>query len=96
MKLIYVGLWLVLIILGIVFAALNAEQVQLNYYFGNIQLPISLVMSIALLLGACLGVLACLGMIFRSRRDMAKLKKQIEATEKEVVNLRAIPIRDKH
>lgn len=96
MKIIYIGFWIALFILGIVFAVLNTESVKLSYYFGHIDLPVSLVMSIAILVGACLGSLASLGVVMRTKRDMAKLKKQSEMTEKEVLNLRAIPIKDKH
>ena len=96
MKIVYIGFWLILFIVGIVFAVLNTESVQLSYYFGKIHLPVSLVLSIALLLGACLGGLASLGAVLRTRHEMSRLKKQAEITEKEVLNLRAIPIRDKH
>ena len=96
MKIFTIGFWLLLFILGIVFAVLNTETVSLNYYFGRIELPVSLVMSIAMLIGACLGGFASLGAVLRTRRAMAKLKKHSEMTEKEVLNLRAIPIRDKH
>lgn len=96
MKILYIGFWLALAIIGIVFAALNADSVTLNYHFGQIHLPVSLVVSIALLIGACLGALASLGLVFRTRREMARLKKQAAISEKEVLNLRAIPLRDKH
>ena len=96
MKIISIGFWLLLFILGVVFAVLNTESVQLNYYFARLELPVSLVISMAMLLGACLGGLASLGAVVRARRAMSKLKKQAEMTEKEVLNLRAIPIRDKH
>ena len=96
MKIVYIGFWLLLFVAGIVFAVLNTESVQLSYYFGKIHLPVSLVISIALLIGACLGGLASINAVLRIRREMSQLKKQTAMTEKEVLNLRAIPIRDKH
>ena len=96
MKILYIGFWLSLAIVGIVFAALNADSVTLNYHFGQIDLPVSLVVAMALLMGACLGALASLGVVLRTRHEMSRLKKRAEMTEKEVLNLRAIPLRDKH
>ena len=71
-KIIYLFLFLALVIFGIVFAVLNAEPVQLNYYFGSANVIIS------------------------NRREVVKLRKSIQLAEKEVANLRAIPIRDDH
>lgn len=96
MKIVYLFLLLVLIVFGIVFAVLNAEPVQLNYYFGSKQLALSLVLVLAMMLGAILGLAACAGMILSNRREVARLKKAAALAEKEVANLRAIPIRDDH
>lgn len=96
MKILYIGFWLFLAILGIVFAALNADKVTLNYHFGEVHLAISLVIAIAIFIGAFLGMLASLGIVLRTRHEMARLRKRVEMTEKEVTNLRAIPLRDKH
>ncbi len=96
MKILYIGFWLLLAILGIVFAALNADKVTLNYHFGEVHIAISLVIAGALFIGACLGVLASLRIVLRTRHELSRLKKRAEMTEKEVLNLRAIPLRDKH
>jgi putative membrane protein len=95
-KLIYTILVLLVILLGIVFAILNADSVQLNYYFGSKQLPLSLAIVLSMLVGAILGVLASIGLILRSRRELAKLRKASEMAEKEIANLRAIPIKNPH
>ncbi len=87
---------LVLIVAGILFAVLNAEPVVLNYYFGRQAMPLSLVLVLAMLVGAVLGVLACSGVLVRQRRAIHKWRRAAELAEKEVENLRAIPIRDEH
>lgn len=95
-RIIYLVLFLVIIIFGIIFAVLNADSVPLNYYFGTKQIPLSLVLVFAMSVGAVLGVLASLGHVIRARREVARLRKAAELAEKEVANLRAIPIRDEH
>jgi len=87
---------LVVVVVGILFAVLNAEPVVLNYYFGSRAMPLSLVLVLAMLVGAVLGVLACSGILLRQRHALHKLRRAAELAEKEVENLRAIPIRDEH
>ena len=96
LRLVYLVLILLVVIIGIVFAVLNADTVQLNYYLGSVELPLSLVLVLAMILGAILGILASLKIILGSRRNVTKLKKSVEVAEKEIANLRNIPIKDEH
>lgn len=96
LRLVYISLTLLAIIFGIVFAVLNAENVQLNYYLDSIELPLSLVLVLAMIIGAILGIFASLSFIISSRRNASKLKRSVEVAEKEIVNLRNIPIKDEH
>ena len=95
-RIFYLIFFLLVVIFGIIFAVLNAEPVQLNYYFGEKSVPLSLTLVLAMIVGAGLGVLASASLIFNSRREITRLKKTVELTEKEVSNLRAIPTRDEH
>lgn len=83
-------------ILAIGFAVMNADPVELNYYFGRSQAPLSLVLVLAVVVGAVLGVLASVGMLVRARRDNARLRRNVDLSRREIMNLRAIPLRDKH
>ena len=96
LRLVYLSITLLIIIFGIVFAVLNSESVQLNYYLGSVELPLSLVIVVAMIVGALLGILASLNLIIVSRRNASKLKRSVEVAEKEIVNLRNIPIKDEH
>ena len=95
-RILYLFIFLVLVIFGIVFAVLNAEPLNLNYYFGSKEVALSLILVLAMIAGAILGVIASASMIFSNRREVMKLRKSVELAEKEVTNLRAIPIRDNH
>jgi len=96
LRIFYLLLFLLLIVIGIAFAVLNAEAVEFNYYFSSRQIPLSLVLVLAMFTGAILGVLASTGVIVGLKREAAKLRKSIELAEKEITNLRAIPIKGKH
>ena len=95
-RIVYLIIFLILVVFGIVFAVLNAEPVKLNYYFGSKEVALSLILVLAMIVGAILGVIASASMIMSNRREVIKLRKSVELAEKEVANLRAIPIRDNH
>lgn len=96
LKIIYIAVIVLLVITGLVFAVLNAEPVQFNYYFDSLSIPLSLSMLVAMIFGAILGVLASAGVILRHKREIARLRKAVDVAEKEVNNLRSIPLRDDH
>ncbi len=87
---------LLVALLGLSFALMNAEPVALSYYFGSIQAPLSLVVVLALALGAGLGVLASLGLVVNQKRELARLRKSEKMATKEVQNLRSLPLKDTH
>ena len=94
-----ISLFIVLVviaILGLSFAVLNADTVSLKYYFGEFSAPLSLDIVLSLACGALLGVAASMTVVVRLRRDLSRLNKTVKLTEKEVANLRALPLKDKH
>ncbi|MEE8379567.1 MAG: LapA family protein [Gammaproteobacteria bacterium] len=95
-RIIIFTLLLLVAILGLSFALMNAEPVTLNYYFGKLQAPLSLVLVIALAFGAVMGVLASMWVVITQKREMAKLRKAAKLTEKEITNLRSLPMQDSH
>lgn len=95
-KLIYTVLVLIIILFGVIFAMLNAQSVNLNYYFGIQQLPLSLAIVLSMLIGAILGVLASIKLVLHSRREVSRMRKASQMAEKEIANLRAIPIKNPH
>ena len=85
-----------IVLTGILFAVLNSQSVQLNYYFGSREIALSLLMIVILIVGTLLGILVSAGHLLRARHDISKLRKNIQLAEKEVTNLRTIPIKDSH
>lgn len=85
---------LAMLIIGASFAALNAQAVVMNYYFGEIELPLALLMALTLAMGALLGIFASSGLLLRSELRNRGLKRQISLAEEEVANLRTLPLQD--
>lgn len=95
MRIIKLILFMLIVMLGAVFAVLNAEPVQFNYYFGSVQMPLSLVMTIVLGAGVVLGILACMGLMFGMKRENLQLRRKSQLASQEVNNLRALPLKDR-
>lgn len=87
-------LLLVVVLLGLSFAVLNAEPVQVQYYLGEARIPLSLAMVLSLIVGAILGVLATFGLVMRQRREIARLRRSGNDARKELEELRKLPLRE--
>lgn len=96
MRLIMMIFYLLIMLFGVAFAALNAESVQLNLYFKTFTMPISVLMLATLALGVMLGCFIFLTRYWSLKVRYRKLKHQLELTEREIKNLRAIPLKDQH
>jgi putative membrane protein len=71
-------LGLVLFLLALGFAVKNSELITVRYYLGyQWQAPLALVALIFLGAGAVLGVVASLGFVFRQRREILALKREL-------------------
>ena len=94
MRIIKLTLILIFMLIGAAFAVMNAAPVHLNYYFGAAEVPFALILVAALMVGAVLGVMVCLGAMVRLRREAGGLSKKLRLAEQEIENLRVLPIKD--
>jgi putative membrane protein len=76
-------IWLIVILLGLTFATLNAEPVTLNYYFGSRTISLSLLLVLCFGIGVIIGLLIALSKVLRLKMTNYQLKKQIALTQKE-------------
>lgn len=88
-------IFLLVLTLGLSFAILNAEPVELHYYFGSQRLSLSLVVLITLIMGVLAGVIASLGMIIKLKREVSRLRKANQAVEAERATSVPSPVREK-
>ena len=96
MRLVMLVTYILLIIIGVSFAALNASSVQVNLYFKTVSMPISVLMTIMLGVGIVIGFILFIGRYWRLKIECRKMKGQLKLTEKEIKNLRSIPLQDQH
>jgi putative membrane protein len=87
---------LLLILIGITFAALNASPVLINYYVGSSKVPLSLLLVLSLILGILLGMLISVVPYLRLHNKNRRLRQRLKIVEEEVINLRALPLKDEH
>ncbi|UCV14088.1 LapA family protein [Quatrionicoccus australiensis] len=66
----------------LLFALQNTDPVNLNFIFGQIwQAPLVIVLLAFFAGGALLGVLSLLGVIYRQRREISRLKRAASETK---------------
>ncbi len=88
--------WFFIIVLAILFVALNSHTLELNYYVGKTMIYLPLLLFIVLALGAILGICAMTPIWLRAKNKCRKMKNRLRDTEQELKNLRNIPIKDTH
>ncbi len=88
MRIVAVLLFLLVLVTGIQFAAVNAAPVAVNYFLGTLSLPLSLVVVCAFAAGVvvtlAVGAFTVLGLRWRT----AGLKREVAARQHELERLR--------
>ena len=85
---------LFVLLIGLAFHLRNDQFIEFDYYLGIIDLPFSFFIVVSLIVGIVLGALASLPRQLRLKRENARLTRQVSINEKELNNLRVIPIKD--
>ena len=86
-------LLLAFMVVGASFALINDAPVTVDLYFVTPQLPLSLLLLLALGCGIVLGGLAGMVYFMRVKKENADLKRKTRLASEEVKNLRAMPIK---
>lgn len=89
----YLLVFVVVFALGLTFAGNHAEPVVVDYHFGKLSMPLSLLLALILLVGAVLGMVASLGTVLKVKRENSRLRKSIKWVERENADLRAAAIK---
>lgn len=82
-------------LLGVSFALLNHDAVSFHYYLGERTLPLSFLLVISLSIGGLLGLFVGFWLLVKLKIKNYRLQQQLKLIEKEVENLRAIPLQDR-
>ncbi|MCL5261247.1 MAG: LapA family protein [Gammaproteobacteria bacterium] len=94
MRIISYFLLLVVVLIGLSFASLNSNFVTFNYYFGAKSWPISLLLVYAFAGGVIIGFIVALFSWVKLKTENRRLKSRLKNIEKEVENLRTMPLKN--
>lgn len=86
---------LVVAALGAAFAYINPDQVTVSYYFGDLSLPLGMLIFLLLGGGILVGVLVSAAGMLRLQRENIGLRRRTQLANQEINNLRAMPLRDR-
>ena len=81
-------------VLCLVFYLRNDQLIVLDYLLGSLELSFSTWLLIILVVGIILGWLSLVPVILKLRRQITRLNRQVKVTEKEINNLRVMPVKD--
>jgi uncharacterized integral membrane protein len=96
MRIVILFFYLLLIIVTLAFASLNADLVTLHLYWWTFKLPLAFILIVSLGLGLVLGAIVFTSKYLALGLKFKRLKHQVSMLEKEIKNLRTIPIQDSH
>ena len=82
MKILALIIFSIIFFIALVFSVLNFHPVEINLYFTSIQMPLTVVLTLELLAGILIGVLATFIHIIKLKTQYAKLNKKIRKVEK--------------
>lgn len=93
-KYLYIILILLIFIVSLVFFLKNNQMITFDYLVNSQDISLSFLLFISLSIGALLGILAWLPKIIGMKHRISKLEKQMKLSEKELDNLRVMPMKD--
>ncbi|GAB4351742.1 MAG: hypothetical protein Kow006_15940 [Gammaproteobacteria bacterium] len=85
---------LLVFVFALAFTVINADKVQLNYYLGSLDLPLSVIVIGAFALGMFTGLLALMGRLIRLKSEVSRLQRSERIAQQELTNLRSLPVKD--
>lgn len=96
MRILWMIMAFIFLFTGIGFALLNHSPVNFDYFFGQLSIPLSLLLVFALTSGFLLGLFAFSIKLFKIRCENSRLSCQARASKRELENLRSMAITDGH
>ena len=85
-----------LVVLATMLTQLNNELVNFNYYFDTTTISLPILLLLAVVFGALIGLFMTVGMAMSASTDRRRLRQKLKLCEQEIANLRDIPIKGRH
>ncbi len=93
-KLLLIALFVMMFLMSAAFAAFNMEQVSVELYFTDVNLPLAVLLVLTLLIGMLAGALVMWARSLKIRFDNQRLKHKLSLSEQELNSLRILPIKE--
>ncbi len=93
-KILYISLFVVALLFGLLFFVKNYQLLEFDYIIGVIELPLSVLMLISFFAGVLIGISALVPWLLRMKHRQSRLNRQLKLSEKEITNLRVLPAKD--
>ncbi len=90
----YILLALTVALAGLAFHVRNSQEIVLDYVLGTVAVELSWVVVAAVIIGAALGMLGMTSSVFKLRRELWRLKRQHDQSNRELSSLKAIALKD--
>jgi putative membrane protein len=87
---------IIVILLGITFASLNSGPVTIHYYIGQHTFSLPLLLVLVFAAGSLLGLIVGFWLVLKLKVKNYRLAQHLKIAEKEIQNLRVIPLQDRH
>jgi lipopolysaccharide assembly protein A len=94
MRILYYLFLLAVILFCATFATLNLQNVSVNYYVAQREMPLALLLAFTFGGGCVIGLVFGFWMLIKSKIKQFRLRQRLTLAERELENLRAIPLRD--
>jgi putative membrane protein len=94
MRIFYYLFLLIVAICGASFATLNLQTVDINLLKTH-SMPLALLVALTFALGCLFGLVVAIRMVMKSKFNQYRLRKRLTLAQKELDNLRALPLREK-
>lgn len=85
---------LLALVIGIAFGFVNFQLVTVDLLWGEVRVPLVVVLVLDFVLGFGLALLLLLGRTLKLRSDLARERRQLKDAQAEIRNLRSMPIHD--
>jgi lipopolysaccharide assembly protein A len=92
MKVMSMLLMVAIFAFGLMFSIFNPGKVPFDYFFGQADIALSLLLLGVFVMGVVLGVSAMMLVLWREKHRSRRVSKQLHQAQKEVDNLRSVPI----
>ena len=86
---------IIVLLVGVSFAILNAKVVSIDYYMGVVEMPLSLLLTLAFVVGVLVGLTVGISLFFKAKVTQRHLRKQLKAAQKKIEHWHRLPLENK-